>query len=77
MADTFKKIEVEGVKNLEGNDWKDVSVEKEHQPEKVKSIVNYRSMEAELKSINNNITSLTKEKVDMEAGMVKVKAVAE
>ena len=77
MADTFKKIEVEGIENPEGNDWKDAPVEKEHQPEKVKSTVNYRDMEGQLEGINNNITSLTKEKADLEAEMVKVKTAAE
>jgi len=77
MSDTFKKIEVEGAINAEGAHWKDALVEKEHQPEKVKSTVNYRTMERELESIKNNITSLTEEKTVLETEMVKVKTAAE
>ena len=77
MSDTFKKIEVEEAINAEETHWKDVPVEKEHQPETVKSTMNYRDMERQLESINNNITSFTEQKAVLEAEMLQVKATAE
>tara|TARA_Y100000296_G_scaffold40423_1_gene46633 strand:+ start:236 stop:463 length:228 start_codon:yes stop_codon:yes gene_type:complete len=71
MADKFTKTEEPaGV----GDDWKDVSVTKEHQPAKVTSNLRYRDMENQLKDITKNISRLETEKTDLEAEMVKVKA---
>ena len=57
--------------------WKDVDIEKEHQPEKEKSKLTYRSMEQDVEGINSRITTLTTEKEALEAEMVKVKTAAE
>ena len=71
MADKFTKTEEPaGV----GDDWKDVSVTKEHQPAKVSSNLKYRDMEGRLEDITNNISRLETEKTDLESEMVKVKA---
>ena len=70
MADKFTKTEEpDGV----GDDWKDVNVAKEHQPEKQTSNHNYRNMEQDLASINENITRLGVDKTALVAEMVKVK----
>jgi len=77
MADTFKKAVVEAPASSAVDAWKDVLVEKEHQPEKHKSNLTYRNMEQEVESIDTNITFLTDKKTVLEAEMVKVKATAE
>ena len=74
MADKFTKTEEpDGV----GDDWKDVNVAKEHQPEKQTSNHNYRNMEQDLASINENITRLGVDKTALVAEMAKVKTAAE
>ena len=77
MADKFTKTkEPDGV----GDDWKDVNVKKEHQPdlpEKQISNHNYRRMEEELARIDADITRLGADKTALEAEMAKVKAAAE
>ena len=74
MADKFTKTEEpDGV----GDDWKDVNVAKEHQPEKQISNYNYRRMEEDLAHIDENITRLGVEKTVLEAEMAKVKTAAE
>jgi len=74
MADKFTKTEEPaGV----GDDWKDVPVEKEHQPEKQISNHNYRDMEDQLTSIEREITSLGERKTTLVAEMLKVKTAAE
>ena len=74
MADKFTKTEEpDGV----GDDWKDVNVAKEHQPEKQISNRNYRNMEENLTNIEEDITRLGVEKTTLEAEMLKVKTAAE
>ena len=77
MADTFKKAVVDAPASSAEDAWKDVRVEREHQPEKEKSNLTYRDLEIQVKNIDNNITSLTERKAVREAEMVKVKAIAE
>lgn len=78
MADTFKKVEVGTPVGSSIEDaWKDIQVEKEHQPEKQKSNLTYRSLEDEVKNIDNNIVASNNRKAVLEAEMVKVKAIAE
>ena len=74
MADKFTKTEDPAG---EGDDWKDVNVEKEHQPEKQLSGHNYRHMEEDLTSIEAHITRLGVDKTALEAEMLKVKTAAE
>ena len=74
MADKFTKTaEPAGV----GDDWKDVPVAKEHQPEKETSNLNYRKMEEDLAELEADITSLGERKTTLQAEMVKVKAATE
>lgn len=76
MADTYKKTET--LADTSGEDgWKEVVVEKSHQPEKVKSTLTYLMMERQVEDIDNQITSLAEQKTVLEAEMVKVKAAAE
>ena len=81
MADTFKKVESEAPASSAGDSpedaWKDVQVEKEHQPEKVKSNLTYRRMERQMGNINIKIASMTEQKEALEAEMAQVKATAE
>ena len=74
MADKFTKTEEPaGV----GDDWKDVLVTKEHQPEKQISNHNYRNMEEDLVRIEEEITRLGADKTALVAEMAKVKTAAE
>ena len=75
MADKFTKTEEPA--GLEVDDWKDVQVKKEHQPEKQISIRNYRNMEQDLARIEEEITRLGVDKTALEAEMAKVKTAAE
>ena len=75
MADTFTKTKEPA--GVNADDWKDVPVEKEHQPSAIISIMNYHSMEDQLENITNNISKLETEKTDLESEMVKVKAAIE
>ena len=81
MADTFKKVESESpaspAEDAPEDAWKDVQVEKEHQPEKEKSNLTYRRMEQNLGEINGSIASFTEQKATLEAEMAQVKAAAE
>ena len=75
MADKFTKTEEPA--GLEEDDWKDVNVAKEHQPEKIISNCKYRDMEEELTSIEGDITRLGERKTALVAEMAKVKTAAE
>ena len=82
MADTYKKADSSVVFSSDPevvveDAWKDAQVEKEHQPEKIKSNLTYRSLEDQVEDIDLSITSLTKQKEALEAEMVKVKSAAE
>ena len=75
MADKFTKTEEPA--GLEEDDWKDVPVAKEHQPEKQISNHNYRNMEGDLADIERDITRLGVDKTTLVAEMAKVKTAAE
>ena len=75
MADKFTKTKEPA--GLREDDWKDVNVAKEHQPEKQISNHNYRQMEEDLTSIEAHITRLGVDKTALEAEMLKVKTAAE
>ena len=75
MADKFTKTEEPA--GLEEDDWKDVDVEKEHQPEKQISNHNYRNMEEDLARIEIDIIRLGERKTALVAEMAKVKTAAE
>ena len=75
MADKFTKTEEPA--GLKEDDWKDVDVAKEHQPEKQISNHNYRNMEEDLTRIEEEIIRLGVDKDALEAEMAKVKTAAE
>ena len=75
MADKFTKTEEPA--GLEEDDWKDVDVTKEHQPEKVISQRSYRYMEEDLARIEEDMTRLGVDKSALKAEMIKVKAAVE
>ena len=75
MADKFTKTEEPA--GLEEDDWKDVPVAKEHQPEKQISNLNYRNMEEDLVRIEEEITRISERKTALVAEMAKVKTAAE
>ena len=77
MADTFKKIVVEAPASSAADAWKDVQVEKEHQPEKQKSNLTYRNMEHQVANYDRDLVNIGEAKSALEAEMVKVKAIAE
>ena len=75
MADKFTKTEDPA--GEEADDWKDVNVEKTHQPEAQKSNLNYRYMEDELSGVEGEIARLESQKSVLEAEMAKVKSAVE
>ena len=78
MADKYTKKAVESTAAPEApaDAWKDVIVEKESQPPKVKEIKTYRQLENEVASIDAQVVSLGERKAAIEAEMAKVKAAA-
>lgn len=79
MADKYTKKAVESPAAPEApaDAWKDVSVEKESQPAKVKEVKTYRALENQVAHIDASVASLGEEKTAIEAEMAKVKAAAE
>ena len=75
MADKFTKTEEPA--GEETDDWKDVNVEKSHQPEEQKSNLNYRDMEENVTRLEEDIARLETEKSVLEAEMAKVKSAVE
>ena len=75
MADKFTKTEDPA--GEVADDWKDVNVEKSHQPEEQKSNLNYRGMEEDLSRLEEDIARLETDKSVLEAEMAKVKSAVE
>ena len=75
MADKFTKTEDPA--GEVADDWKDVNVEKSHQPEAQKSNLNYRRMEEDLSHLEEEISRLETDKSVLEAEMAKVKSAVE
>ena len=73
MADKFVKKAVAEP----SVDWKNVVVEKEHQPPKIKSEVTYANLEMQVAGIDSQIAELTARKSALEAEMAKVKTAVE
>ena len=74
MADKFTKKAVESSPEP---DWKQVQVEKEHQPAKQKSNVTYAQLESQKASQEAQKKQCEDRIADIEAEMVKVKAAVE
>ena len=75
MADKFTKTEDPA--GEKADDWKDVNVEKSHQPEEQKSNLNYRRLEEDLSRLEEEIARLESQKSVLEAEMAKVKSAVE
>ena len=75
MADKFTKTEDPA--GEVADDWKDVNVEKSHQPEAQKSNLNYRDMEENVTRLEEDIARLESDKSVLEAEMAKVKSAVE
>jgi len=79
MADKFTKVVVDSPAAPEApaDAWKYVSVEKEHQPAKQKSMVTYAQLEQQKANQEEQKSNCEDRIVEIEAEMVKVKAAAE
>jgi len=74
MADTFKKKAVE---SPPVDNWKNVQVEKEHQPAKQKSTVTYAQLEQQKASQEAQKKFCEDRIVELDAEMAKVKTAVE
>jgi predicted nucleic acid-binding Zn-ribbon protein len=74
MADKFVK---KAIAEPPVENWKNVVVEKEHQPAKIKSEVTYAGLEMQVANIDSQIADLAERKKALEAEMAKVKAAVE
>jgi hypothetical protein len=72
MADKFTKKAVP-----DSADWKDVQVEKESTPPKVKTVISYKQLEQQVVNIDAQVVNLGKQKTALEAEMAKVKTAVE
>ena len=74
MADKFTKKAVESSPEPE---WKQVQVEKEHQPAKQKSVVTYAQLEQQKASQEAQKSACEDRIAEIEAEMAKVKSAVE
>jgi septal ring factor EnvC (AmiA/AmiB activator) len=79
MADKFTKVVVDSPAAPEApaDAWKNVSVEKEHQPAKQKSTVTYAQLESQKASQEAQKSACDDRIAEIEAEMAKVKAAVE
>ena len=74
MADKYTKTPAASIADP---DWKDVSVEKESQPPKVKQSMTYRQLESQKESQVAQKAACDDRIAEIEAEMAKVKAAVE
>ena len=74
MADKYTK---KAVASSPEPDWKQVQVEKEHQPAKQKSMVTYAQLESQKASLEAQKSAYDDRIADIVAEMAKVKAAVE
>ena len=74
MADKYTKKAVE---SSPAPEWKQVQVEKEHQPAKQKSMVTYAQLESQKANQEAQKSACEDRIVEIEAEMAKVKAAVE
>ena len=74
MADKYTKKAVEAAPEA---DWKQVSVEKEHQPAKQKSMVTYAQLESQKASQEAQKSACDDRIAELDAEMAKVKSAVE
>ena len=77
MADKYTKVPAPAVESPAADAWKDLAVEKEAQPPKVKSNMTYRQLEQQVVSLDSQAADIASRKSDVEAEMAKVKTAAE
>ena len=74
MADKYTKKAVE---SSPAPDWKQVQVEKEHQPAKQKSMISYASLESQKASQEAQKSACDDRIAEIDAEMAKVKSAVE
>ena len=77
MADKYTKVAAAEVESPSADAWKDLAVEKEVTPAKVKSNLTYRQLEQQVANLDAQIADIESRKADVEAEMAKVKTAAE
>tara|TARA_B100000745_G_C19934509_1_gene314766 strand:+ start:340 stop:585 length:246 start_codon:yes stop_codon:yes gene_type:complete len=80
MADKYTKVPAPASPEAPepaADAWKDLAVEKEVTPAKVKSNLTYRQLEQQVANLDAQIADIESRKADVEAEMAKVKTAAE
>ena len=77
MADKYTKVAAAESPSPAADAWKDLAVEKEVTPAKVKSNLTYRQLEQQVARLDAQIADIESRKADVEAEMAKVKTAAE
>ena len=77
MADKYTKVPAAEVESPAADAWKDLAVEKEAQPPKVKSNMTYRQLEKQVTDLDAQAANIASRKSEVEAEMAKVKTAAE
>ena len=80
MADKYTKVaapDAPSAPEPAADAWKDLAVEKEVTPAKVKSNLTYRQLEQQVAQLDVQIADIESRKSDVEAEMAKVKTAAE
>ena len=77
MADKYTKKSPVPEAEAPADAWKNVSVEKESQPPKIKSMVTYSQLESQKASQEAQKSACDDRIAELEAEMVKVKAAVE
>ena len=77
MADKYTKKSVDSSSSSSADAWKDVAVEKEHQPAVQKSEVSYRQIEEQIAHIDAQVKSLGDQKTALEAELAEIKKAVE
>ena len=77
MADKYTKVAAAAVESPAADAWKDLAVEKEVQPPKVKSNLTYRQLEQQVANLDTQAADIASRKSEVEVEMAKVKTAAE
>ena len=78
MADKYTKKSVDSSSaSAPADAWKDVAVEKEHQPSVQKSEVSYRQIEEQIAYIDAEVKSLGEKKSALSAELAEIKKAVE
>tara|TARA_R100000655_G_scaffold19490_1_gene40647 strand:+ start:2372 stop:2608 length:237 start_codon:yes stop_codon:yes gene_type:complete len=77
MADKYTKKASSSSPSAPADAWKDVAVEKEHQPSVQKSEVSYRQIEQQIEHIDAQSKSLADRKTELVKEMAEIKKAVE